>query len=236
MNTMLLRHAAALLLLATGLSGALAATPASTDEAFEISAENLLVVLRESPGVNKQEESLQPFGKISARLPDGRVIEFEASWFQYLGDMHLRLVFDGLRKVQSALPGDLRKLKLSPEEALERAVGNLRERYGIPVIEPWTGGLMMVHGNSPDLDSSYFLDRQFWLDTVRDYPEGIVAAVPRTGGLVFARAGDEDALTSLRFSAAALYAGNDRIRVSSALYLFKDGRWSVFQPPRQPAE
>ena len=237
MDTRLLRRAgASLLLAAASVNCALAETPDAGGESFEVSAANLLVVLRESPGVNKQDESLEPIGKISAKLPDGRVIEFEASWFQYLGDMHLRLVFDGLRQVQSALPGDLQKLKLSPEEALARAVDNLRERYGPPVIEPWTGGLMVVHGNSPDLDSSYFLDRQFWLDTARDYPEGIVAAVPRNGGLVFARADDEDALTSLRFSAAALYAASDRIRVSSALYLFKDGRWSVFQPPQQPAD
>jgi len=233
MNTKRMRRAGASLLLLAALAGARAATPGGADENIDMSASNLLVVLRESPGVNKQDETLQPIGKISARLPDGRVVEFEASWFQYLGDMHLRLVFDGLQKVQSALPGDLKKLKLSPEQALERAVGNLRARYGVPVIEPWTGGLMTVHGNAPELDSSYFLDRQFWLDTARDYPQGIVAAVPRSGGLVFARADDEQALTSLRFSAAALYAANDRVRVSSALYLFKDGRWSVFQPPQQ---
>jgi hypothetical protein len=236
MKTKLLRHAGAFLLLAASLAGAHAESPDASEEACDMTAANLMVVLRESPGVNKQDESLEPFGKISAKLPDGRVIEFEASWFQYLGDMHLRLVFDGLKRVQSALPGDLLKLKLSPEAALARAVDNLRERYGPPIIEPWTGGLMMVHGSSPDLDSSYFLDRQFWVDTARDYPEGIVAAVPRSGGLVFARADDEEALNSLRFSAAALYAANDRIRVSSALYLFKDGRWSVFQPPQQPAD
>jgi hypothetical protein len=233
MNTKLLRCAGASLLLLVAVAGARAASPDSADEAFDTSASNLLVVLRESPGANKQDETLEPIGKISAKLPDGRVVEFEASWFQYLGDMHLRLVFDGMRQVQSALPGDLQKLKLSPQQALERAVGNLRARYGIPVIEPWTGGLMLVHGNAPELDSSYFLDRQFWMDTARDYPEGIVAAVPRSGGLVFARADDEEALTSLRFSAAALYAANERVRVSSALYLFKDGRWSVFQPPQQ---
>jgi hypothetical protein len=42
------------------------------------------------------------------------VVEFEASWFQYLGDMHLRLVFDGQLRVQSAAPEDLERLKLSP--------------------------------------------------------------------------------------------------------------------------
>ena len=211
-----------------------AAAPAAAQEAerFDVSEQNLLVVLRESPGANKQDDALTPFGKIKARLSDGREIEFEASWFQYLGDMHLRLVFDGERRVQSASPEDLEKLRLSPEEAISRAVDNLRRRYGHPVALPWSGGLMQVQGNAPDLDSSYFLDRDFWLDQLRQSPAGIVAAVPERGGLVFAKADDSMALASLRFSAAALFARNDRTRISSGLYLFKDGRWSVFQPPQ----
>lgn len=211
-----------------------AAAPAGAQEAerFDVSEQNLLVVLRESPGANKQDEALAPFGKIKARLSDGREIEFEASWFQYLGDMHLRLVFDGERRVQSASPEDLEKLRLSPEEAISRAVDNLRRRYGHPVALPWSGGLMQVQGNAPDLDSSYFLDRAFWLEQLRHSPAGIVAAVPDRGGLVFAKADDSAALASLRFSAAALFARSDRTRVSSGLYLFKDGRWSVFQPPQ----
>jgi hypothetical protein len=220
------------LTLLAATTGAQAADP----DRFDMSEANLLVVLRESPGANKQDDGLQPFGKISARMPDGREVEFEASWFQYLGDMHLRLVFDGDRKVQSALPDDLQRLRLSPEEALARAVDNLRRRYGSPVAEPWSGGLMQVHGNAPDLDSSYFLDRDFWLEQSRHAPAGLVAAVPGRGGLVFARADDDTALATLRFSAAALFASSDATRISSGLYLFKDGRWSVFQPPQPPGD
>ena len=44
---------------------------------------------------------------------------------------------------------------------------------------------------------------------------------------------DETAVLALRFSAPALYAASRRTRVSSALYLFQDGRWSLFQPPLQ---
>lgn len=218
------------------LLAAMAGAPASARDTdhFDVSEGNLLVVLRESPGANKQDEALRPFGKISALMPDGREVEFEASWFQYLGDMHLRLVFDGERRVQSALPEDLQRLHLTPEEALRRAVGNLRRRYGTPVAEPWSGGLMQVHGNAPELDSSYFLDRDFWHEQLRRYPAGVVAAVPGRGGLVFARADDESAVATLRFSAAALFASSDDTRISSGLYLFKDGHWSVFQPP-QPA-
>lgn len=222
--------------LLAGMNAALAAGAARDHDEFEVSVANLLVVLRESPGANKQDETLTPFGKIQATLPDGREVEFEASWFQYLGDMHLRLVFDGSRRVQSASPEDLEKLRLSPDEALQQAVDNLRRRYGAPVAEPWSGGLMQVHGNAPELASSYFLDRGFWLEQLRESPAGVVAAVPRRGGLVFARADDDSAVATLRFSAAALFASNEGTRISSGLYLFKDGRWSVFQPPQKPAD
>ena len=222
--------------LLAGMTGAPAANAARDHDDFEVSVANLLVVLRESPGANKQDETLTPFGKIQATLPDGREVEFEASWFQYLGDMHLRLVFDGSRRVQSASPEDLEKLRLSPDEALQQAVDNLRRRYGAPVAEPWSGGLMQVHGNAPELDSSYFLDRGFWLEQLRDSPAGARRQPPRRGGLVFARADDDSAVATLRFSAAALFASNEGTRISSGLYLFKDGRWSVFQPPQKPAD
>ena len=209
-----------------------AASDSRDDESFDLSASNLLVVLRESPGANKLDEGLTPFGRINARTSDGRQFEFEASWFQYLGDIHLRLVFDGHTQVQSAVPEDLERLRLTPEEALAQAVDNLRRRYGTPIAEPWTGGLMQVHGNAPELDSSYFLDRDFWQEQLRTSPSGIVAAVPDRGGLVFARADDDAAVATLRFSATVLFTSNDATRISSGLYLFKDGRWSVFQPPQ----
>src|SRR5438874_1212562 len=83
---------------------------------------------------------------------------------------------------------------------------------GEPEVLPWSGGLSQVQGASPDLASSYFLDRGFWLRVLRDHPEGVVAAVPQRGGLVFASAADDDAIEELRFSAAALYAGGGGTR------------------------
>lgn len=207
---------------------------AQDDEVFEVSASNLLVVLRESHGQNKQDESLKPFGTLHATLPNGQEIALDTSWYQYLGDMHIRLVFDGVQSLQSATPADLSRLKLSPDEALQLAVSNLRRRYGSPEIRPWGGGMMQVQGTAPDLTSSYFLDRDFWQQMEHRYPGGLVVAVPRRGGLVYAPAADESAVESLRFGVAALYAGGGGARLSSGLYLFKDGHWSVFQPPQSP--
>ena len=201
-------------------------------EAVDTSASNLIVVLRESRGENKPDETLQPYGRVTAQLPDGRRIELATSWYQYLGDMHIRLVFDAGQTLQSATPNDLERLGLTPEHALDVAVANLRRVYGPPHAAPWSGALMQVQGGAPALASSYFLDRQFWLAQAKQHPEGIVAAVPERDGLVFASATDDEAIQELRFSAAALYAGSGSAQISSALYLFKDGRWSIFQPPQ----
>jgi len=214
------------------LLGAAQSPAQQREETFDTSAPNLLAVLRESHGENKQDEALRPYGKLTARMPDGHRVEFDTSWYQYLGDMHIRLVFDGAQSMQSASPDDLRRLKLNPDEALKLAVSNLRRVYGPPAVQPWSGGMMEVQAASSDLTSSYFLDRDFWQSLQAGHPDGLVVAVPRRGGLVYAPASDESAVASLRFSVAALYAGAAGARLSSALYLFKDGHWSVFQPPQ----
>jgi hypothetical protein len=215
-----------------GLLGATLAAAQQSEQHFDTSAPNLLAVLRESRGENKQDETLRPFGRLTARMPDGQRVEFDTSWYKYLGDMHIRLVFDGGQSMQSASPDDLRRLQLTPDQALKLAVSNLRRVYGPPAVQPWSGGLMQVQGASPDLTSSYFLDRDFWQTLQAGHPDGLVVAVPRRGGLLYAQASDEAAVASLRFGAAALYAGGPGARLSSALYLFKNGRWSVFQPPQ----
>jgi hypothetical protein len=205
---------------------------AQTPQAVDRSAENLMVVLRESPGINKQDEVLEPETKIRVKLPDGSEIDTEMAAFAFLGDMHIRFVFDGPDYMPNAKPQDLARLNLSPEQALQLAVGNIKRVYGDPVATPWTAGLMQVQGKSPDFDSSYFLDRAFWQGLLRQNPEGIVVAVPKRGGLLFTPVTDSRAVNGLRKGIAYLHSRSERMRVSSALYLFKNDRWTVFQPPR----
>ncbi len=203
---------------------------AQTPQPVDRNAENLMAVLREMDGA-REDEALKPIAKIRVELGDGREIELEPAWFAFLGDMMVRFVFDGPGFMPSATPQDLARLNLSPDQALPLAVGNIKRVYGAPIAKPLTGGLMEVHGKSPDLDSSYFLDRAFWQNLLRQHREGIVAAVPKRGGLLFTPLTDSKAVDRLRKGIAYLYSSSEKLRVSSALYLFKDDRWTVFQPP-----
>ncbi len=203
---------------------------AQTSGAPEKTRENLMVVIRESIGANKQDELPKPTGKAKAKLADGREIEIEMASWELIGDTHIRFVFDGPQTMMGAAPQDLARLNVANvEDALALALTNVKRVYGEPVATSWTGGLMQVQGKSPDIDSTYFLDREFWRSLIKSNPEGVVVAVPKRGGLIYAPFKDEKAVDVLKRGVARLHASSDRLRVSSALYLFKDDKWSVFQ-------
>ena len=190
-----------------------------------------MVVVRESVGANKQDDILVPSGKAVAKLPDGREVEIQAEWWDFIGDMHIRFVFDQPQTMIGAMPEDFERLGLANvDQALELALANVRRVYGEPAVSPWAAGVMAVHGQSPDLDSSYVLDRDFWRMQLKEHPDGLVVAVPARGGLLYAPLSDHAAVDGLKKGIGALHASSGRLRVSRALYLFKADKWSVFQP------
>jgi hypothetical protein len=217
------------------LCTALAALGLSTSSVTQVapsydnSASNLMVVLRESLGPNKMDEVLVPMGKGKVRLQNGSEVEVDSAWFSYIGDMHIRFVFDTPQMMLNASPKDLVRLNLTPIAALELAVANVKRVYGEPYTEPWND-LSMVRGKLSDVDSSYFLDRSFWRTQEKKHPEGLVVMVANRGGLLFAPLSDGRAVAGMKKGVAYLHSSSERARISSALYLFKDDQWSVFQP------
>jgi hypothetical protein len=207
---------------------------AQTLSRVQHSRENLMVVLRESIGVNRLDETLTPTGKMKARLPNGQDIEIEMAHWDYIGDMHVRFVFDGPHTMENATPQELEALNLSNvHDALAVAIANIKRIYGEPSVTAWNN-LMSIEGKLPDLNSSYFLDREFWRKLLQKHPEGVVASVPKRGGLLYAPLSDVKAVDSLGKAVGYLHASSERLRISSALYLFKDDKWAVFQSPQKP--
>lgn len=198
---------------------------------YDASLDNLIVVLRESQGGNKQDDALQPAGPIKATM-QSRETELHPAWFEFIGDIHLRFVFDGLSSMLNLTLEEFAEFRLDPQEAVTVAMRNIKRDYGEPQTSPWAGGLTAVHGECPDLDSSYFVDREFWEDQLRRHPDGLVAGVPKRGGLLFAPASDGPAVEGFRRGIGRLFTSSEAMRVSSGLYLFSEGRWSVFQDPR----
>ena len=104
-----------------------------------------------------------------------------------------------------------------------------------PTLTPLpTDGTLLTLNDSPDLASSYFLDRDFWRSLLKQHPEGIAVAVPERAALLFAPLSASVGIGFLRDRIAALHAGSKQMRISSAVYLFKDDRWTVLQSAKEP--
>jgi hypothetical protein len=193
--------------------------------------ENFMLVLREVEGANKQEFGFIPTGPSTGTLSNGETISVTSAWFDLIGDMHVRFVIDGERTMQNLTAEEFAAYGLSPEEAATVAIRNIKARYGEPHAKPWEAGIMLVSGESPDLDSSYFLDRSFWDKLLLKHPQGVVVGVPKRGGLIYAPVSDNAALAALERSIRTLYETSENMRISSALYLYVDRKWTVYRTP-----
>jgi hypothetical protein len=194
-----------------------------------IDLETLRFVLRERPGANHATESLRLVDPFEVPLPGGGAAAMAPAWFDLVGDLQLRLVRDTPDWVFTLHASELADLKLSADEALAIALANFRRQHGPPKVSAWHN-LRRVGSAAEDVDHGWFLDRAVWRGLLAEHPGGLVAALPRTDLLVFAPAADTAAVDSMRQGIPGLHAGGGDYRLSSALYLFKDDRWTVLQP------
>ncbi|GGC60234.1 hypothetical protein GCM10011396_03910 [Undibacterium terreum] len=183
---------------------------------------DLMLILREAPGSNKLDDIIVPAEPLSAA---------DTGWFDYLGDMQLRFVFDAGASLRDASAGDLHSLQLSPSQAVRVALQNIKRVYGEPEVRRGNGGLMLIQGRSADFSASYLLDKELWQQLLTQAPGGLVVAAPKRGGLLFTPLADGKSVERLRKLIVPLQASSEQGKLSSALYLFKDGRWTIFQAP-----
>jgi hypothetical protein len=204
--------------------------PAAATKKPDVPDADFMLVLRESEGANKRDFGYAPVPPSRLTLADGEEVTLENAWFEVIGDMHVRFVADGEHMMRNLSAEEFAVYRLTPEQAVEVAVRNIRSRYGAPRATPWEAGIMQVAGKSPDLDSSYFLDHAFWTGVLSRHPEGVIVGVPARGGLVYAPVADAAAVKALEARIRPLHTRSGRMRVSSRLYLYRDGRWSVHAP------
>jgi hypothetical protein len=203
---------------------------AEPSPALAIALDSLLFVLRERPGANQVDECLALVDPFEVPLPGGGgTAAMAPAWFDLVGDLQLRLVRDTPEWVFTLHASELADLKLSADEALAIALANFRRLHGPPKVGAWHN-LRRVGGAAEDVDNGWFLDRALWRGLLAEHPHGLVVALPRTDLLVFAPAIDTAAVDSMRQGIPRLHAGGGDYRLSAALYLFKDDRWTVFQP------
>ena len=208
--------------------------PPASDKDQRLSALRLL--LRERPGADKADESLALVEPFTTPIPGGGSVTLAPAWYDLIGDLQVRLVRETPDALLTLEAEELDALGLAGDAAIELALANQRRQTGAPTVQPWHN-LQRVGSSEEEFDSNWFLDRAFWRARLAEHPQGLVVAVPRVDALLFAPAGDDPAVASMRRGIPQLHEEAGDWRLSSALYLFRDDRWTVLQPAAPaPAE
>ncbi|NML42630.1 hypothetical protein HHL11_02635 [Ramlibacter sp. G-1-2-2] len=188
---------------------------------------NLLVQLQAWPWDRVPRESLVP-------PPQGGT---EAVAYGFLGDMQLRFVFDepGVATPAVVRPQDLLRLELQPPQAVAHAVANFRRLAGPPQVASLGNGVYSLRGQHRDYDPCWLLDRTFWRAQLAKFPQGLLAALPRRGMLMFVPAGDPASEGELSRQATRLLANAGDAALSACIYRFDEKGWHPHAELARPA-
>jgi len=187
---------------------------------------NLLVQVQHWPGERMDRECLRPTKQAQDTVAYG-----------YLGDMQLRFVFDapGLAQAAAVRPEDLPRLELSPQKAVAQAAVNAKRFNGAPQVTTLGGGVYSLRGAHLEYNATYLLDRAFWRGQLEKFPQGLLAALPRKGVLMFCPAGDAAVEAELARQAGRILASADTAAVSSCIYRFDATGWHPHAELPRPA-
>ena len=189
----------------------------------------LRLILRERAGADKPDDVPALVAPFTTPIPGGGSVTLAPAWYDLIGDLQLRLVRETPEALLTLEVDDLAELGLAVDEAVALALANLERQVGAPAVQAWHN-LWRVGTSEEAFDSNWFLARAFWRARLAEHPQGLVVAVPRTDALLFAPADDVAAVASMRAGIPRLHQEAGDWRLSSALFLFKDDRWSVLQP------
>ncbi|MCD6078493.1 MAG: hypothetical protein K0R89_2431 [Ramlibacter sp.] len=186
--------------------------------------DKLMVQLHPWPGERLAKETLRPSASQDTVA------------YGYLGDMQLRLVFDepGVANAAAVRPDDLARLELTPQKAVAYAASNSKRAGGAPQITSLAGGIYTLRGQHPDYNATFFLDRTFWRQQLEKFPQGLLAALPRKGVLMFAPAGDAAVEAELKKQAGRMLAAAGPSAVSACVYRFDATGWQPIAELPQP--
>jgi hypothetical protein len=177
---------------------------------------------RESLVVEMHRWAGDPIAKEGLRPPAAPT---EALAYGYLGDLELRLLFRRPGLGAAVRREDLQQLELTPGKAVSLGAQNVLRGAGPAQIAPLQGGVYMLRGARPEDNALYLLDRNFWRGQLQKFPQGLVAALPRRGALLFAPGGSPEVEGELLRQAAAMAASAGAEALSGLYYRFDAEGW-----------
>jgi len=167
-------------------------------------------------------------GKVTGEF-DGENLTLEFAWFSFLGDMNV--VFVLMSRIPFAPDGGrVRPHPPSPDQAVERAIANIKRVYGEPSLVPWDHGLTPAAGRLARSEQQLSPRSRLLARYPEADPEGLVVPCRIAAASLLPRSPIQTGVAALaarhRLSPPNQREAGRLLR----LYFFKDDRWTVSRP------
>ena len=209
-------------------TGALLAVSRHADaqDPFSRSKDKVVALVRASPGMNPKLRPIQRIEAIAMKPEGGSSASDLPVFDHFVGDLHLRYVFDDPRFVQALRARDLVRLRVDRSDLPGLVVANYRKLYpDLTVIEPEPGLGVIIKGG--ELEPTVLLDADFWNDQTKRAGGPLIAAVPERDQVLFTKAEPKQNIELLKHRVVGAFEKAGKQALSNTVLAWRDGRWEV---------
>lgn len=186
----------------------------------------IVALVRAHPAVDPKSRPVQ---KIEAALPapDPKAAPENALVFDhFVGDLHLRYVFDDPSFMLALRIRDLQRLGVQREELPALVVTNFRRLY--PKLDvTWPDRWLGMVTNGGELEPLTMLDGAFWDRQQKAFGGELIAAVPSAHEIYFAPREPKQNIELLKHLAVLHHEKAGKRAVSRTVFAWRMFRWEV---------
>ena len=199
---------------------------AHAQDAAANSRDKVVALVRSAPEIDPKSRAIQKIEPIVLKPEAGSSASDLPVFDHFVGDLHLRYVFDDPRFVQAMRARDLVRLKLARSDLPKLVVENYRRLYpDLTVIQPEPG--LAVVGKGGELEPTVLLDAAFWNDQAERAGGPLIAAVPERNSVLFTKAEPRQNIELLKHRAVIMFEKAGKQALSRTVLAWREGRWEV---------
>jgi hypothetical protein len=188
--------------------------------------EKLVALVRALPNVDPKTRPVQKIEPVPLKPEPGNTIDNLPIFDYFVGDLHLRYVFDDERFVQAVRGRDLQRLKLDRKSMPALVVENYRKLYpDLSVIQPEPGMGSVIRGGQ--LEPTILLDADFWNEQEKRVGGPLIVAVPQRDMVVFTRIEPKQNIELLKHRVVLAYEKAGDRALSRTVLAWREKRWEV---------
>lgn len=188
--------------------------------------EKLVALVRARPNVDPKTRPVQKIEAVPMTPEPGNTVDNLPIFDHFVGELHLRYVFDDERFVQAVRGRDMKRLKLDRKALPALVVENYRKLYpDLSVIQPEPGLAAVIRGGQ--LEPVILLDAEFWEEQEKRIGGPLIAAVPERDSVIFTRVEPKQNIELLKHRAVVAYEKAGERALSRTVLAWREKRWEV---------